>query len=236
MIYKGALVTALLALGLPAAAQNADAGGALYRVHCYACHGQEGEGVPGVSFRSGQYRRASTDEELSRLILNGVPGTGMPPTNLNPDERRNVVAYLRSLHATGASAKGTGDAARGMAVFNGKGGCLKCHRVAGEGSRTGPDLSDIGALRNAAYLEKALAEPNDSIAPANRYVRVVTKEGTTINGRRLNEDTHTIQLIDEKERLVSLNRADLREVVLVKTSPMPSFRGKLTPEEMNDVV
>ncbi|MBZ5602391.1 MAG: c-type cytochrome [Acidobacteriia bacterium] len=236
MIYRGAFVTALLLWSLPAGAQSVDAGGPLYRVHCYPCHGQEGESVPGVSFRSGQYRRASTDEELSRIILGGIPGTGMPPTNLSADERRNLVAYLRSMHSTGESAKGAGDAARGMAIFDGKGACLNCHRVRGKGSRMGPDLSDVGALRNAAYLEKALTDPNDAIAPANRFVRVVTKDGTAISGRRLNEDTHTIQLIDEKERLVSLNRSELREVVLVKTSPMPGYREKLSAQEMTDVV
>ena len=235
MVYKSALVLALLFPALPVAGQSVDAGGLLYRTHCYPCHGQEGEGVPGVSFRAGTYRRASTDDEISRIILSGIPGTGMPPTNLTADERRNLVAYLRSMHNKGEAAKGTGDAAHGMAIFDSK-GCLNCHRVRGAGSRMGPDLSDIGALRNAAYLEKSLTDPSDVIAPANRFVRVVTKQGATITGRRLNEDTQTIQLIDEKERLLSLTKSDLREVTLMKTSPMPSYREKLNSQEMNDLV
>ena len=236
MILKGAVALVLLISALPLAAQNADAGGQLYRVHCYPCHGQEGESIPGVSFRSGNYRRASNDEELSRIVLNGIPGTGMPPTNLNPDERRNLVAYLRSMHSAGASAKGEGDAARGREIVEGKGNCLHCHRVGAKGSRTGPDLTDIGAIRNAAYLEKSLIDPNDTIAPANRYVSIQTADGKTINGRRLNEDTHTIQLIDDKEHLISLRKSDLRTINLVKTSPMPSYKDKLNSQELTDVV
>jgi putative heme-binding domain-containing protein len=234
MVYKGALALALFLPLLPA--QSVDAGIQLYRTHCYPCHGQEGESVPGVSFRSGQYRRASNDEELSRIILNGIPGTGMPPTNLNTDERRNLVAYLRWMHATGATAKGSGDVARGMEVVQGKGGCLKCHRIGTNGSRLGPDLSDIGALRNATYLEKSLTDPNDTIAPANRFMRVTLNDGTSVTGRRLNEDSHTVQLIDEKERLVSLEKSALKSVTLLKTSPMPSYRDKLSAQELNDVV
>jgi putative heme-binding domain-containing protein len=234
MVYKSALVAALFAGRL--AAQNVDAGGQLYRAHCFVCHGQEGESIPGVSFRSGQYRRASTDEEISRIILNGVPGTGMPPTNLNPEERRNLVAYLRSMHSTGATAKGAGDAGRGLAIFEGKGGCGNCHRVGGKGSRLGPDLTDIGSLRNAAYLEQALVDPSKDIAPQNRFVHLVMKDGSSISGRRLNEDTATVQLIDEKERLVSVEKTDVRNLTLVKTSAMPSFRGKLSEQEMTDVV
>src|SRR5258708_270446 len=130
MVHKSAHVMALLSLALPLAAQTAaDAGQQIYRAHCFVCHGQEGESIPGVSFRSGQFRRASTDDELSRIVLNGIPGTGMPPTNLNTDERKSLVAYLRSMHDTRAAAKGTGDAARGSAIFEGKGACLNCHRA-----------------------------------------------------------------------------------------------------------
>src|SRR5215468_270531 len=38
-----------------------------------------------------------------------------------------------------------GDAVRGKAIFEGKGNCQSCHRVAGVGSVFGPDLSTIGA-------------------------------------------------------------------------------------------
>ena len=226
-----------LFLTLPLAAQTAaDAGQQLYKAHCFVCHGQEGESIPGVNFRSGQLRRASTDEELSRLILNGIPGTGMPPTNLSADERRNLVAFLRAMHDTRATAKGSGDATSGMAVFEGKGGCFNCHRVRGKGSRLGPDLSDIGSLRNAPYLAESLVDPSKTVAPANRFVHVVTKQGTVIDGRRLNEDTHTIQLIDQQERLLSIDKSDLREVTLVKTSAMPSYRDKLSAQEITDLV
>ncbi len=160
----------------------------------------------------------------------------MPPTNLAEPQRRVLVAYIRSMHQSGANAKGSGDAARGLVIFEGKGGCLGCHRVGAKGSRLGPDLSGIGSLKTAAYFEQTLTSPNESIAPQNRFVRVVTKQGVTISGRRLNEDTHTIQLIDEKEHLLSLSKSDLREFELLKTSPMPSYKDKLTQQEIADVV
>ncbi|PYR39191.1 MAG: hypothetical protein DMF90_00645 [Acidobacteria bacterium] len=67
-------------------------------------------------------------------------------------------------------------------------------------------------------------------------MRAVTKGGQVVTGRRLNEDTFTVQLIDDKERLISLNKSDLREYEILKTSPMPSFRDKLNIEEIADVV
>jgi hypothetical protein len=72
--------------------------------------------------------------------------------------------------------------------------------------------------------------------PINRPVRIVTRDGRTIRGRRLNEDTFTVQLIDENERLLSLAKSEIREFEAGTASPMPSFAGKLTGEEIADLL
>ena len=74
------------------------------------------------------------------------------------------------------------------------------------------------------------------MVPINRPIRAVTNEGVVINGRRLNEDTYTVQLIDERGRLVSLVKSDLNEYTVLTTSPMPSYEGKLTPDEVADLL
>ena len=84
----------------------------------------------------------------------------------------------------------------------------------GNGPRVAPDLSDIGAIRSPAQLYRSLTEPATQMMPINRPVRIVTRDGRTIRGRRLNEDTYTVQLIDEQERLVSLDKTDIREFEL----------------------
>ena len=50
-----------------------------------------------------------------------------------------------------------------------------------------------------------------TICSTNRPVRIVTKDGKTINGRRLNEDTFTVQIIDDQERMLSLAKSDFRD-------------------------
>src|SRR5579863_1711197 len=140
---------ALLCLAIPLAAQqrylssDVETGSRLYRANCFACHGPEGNSIPGVDFRRGQFKRASTDEDLFRVIVTGVPGTAMPPTAVNDAARLALVAYIRSLHDSAASSVGSGDAARGRALFEGKGACATCHRVNGKGSRVAPDLSEV---------------------------------------------------------------------------------------------
>jgi putative heme-binding domain-containing protein len=130
----------------------------------------------------------------------------------------------------------TGNAARGREVFEGKGGCAKCHRVGRVGSHAGPNLSDVGAVRSAGSIQRSLVDPTSQMMPVNRPVRLVTKDGTVINGRRLNEDTYSIQIMDDGERIHSLLKADLREYTIVKTSPMPSYKGTLSSEELSDLL
>ncbi len=43
-------------------------------------------------------------------------------------------------------------------------GCGGCHKIAGEQGAIGPDLTKIGAKKNAAYLTRAVLDPNADIA------------------------------------------------------------------------
>jgi mono/diheme cytochrome c family protein len=72
--------------------------------------------------------------------------------------------------------------------------------------------------------------------PINRPVRIVTKAGETIDGRRLNEDTYTVQVTDAEGRLISLSKRDLREFTIATKSLMPSYKGELTQDELADLV
>jgi putative heme-binding domain-containing protein len=207
----------------------------LFLANCAGCHGPEGDAIFGVDLAHNEFRHATTDADLIRIVRTGIQGTDMPPSNFSPQQAATIVAYLRSLASTPAETV-PGDVARGKSVFEGKGGCVTCHRVGDSGSRTGPDLSDIGHLRRAEEIRKSLEEPGAEIQPQNRTYRVVSRDGVTVIGRLLNQDTHTIQLMDSKEQLRSFAKASLREYGLVETSPMPSYRDKLTAEEMVDLV
>jgi quinoprotein glucose dehydrogenase len=172
---------------------------------------------------------------MPSLITTGIQGTGMLAFKFDTAELTGIVAYLRNMNSFDRGSTKAGDAARGQLAFEGKGGCLRCHRVGAQGALVAPDLSDIGAIRSAASLERSLIDPSSQMMPINRPVRAVTRDGTVINGRRLNEDTYTVQLLDDQERLVALTKADLREYTILTTSPMPAQKN-LSPNELADLV
>lgn len=118
----------------------------------------------------------------------------------------------------------------------GKGMCLTCHRVQGRGSRLGPDLTDIGAIRSPEQLQTSLLDPDAEILPENRFYRVVTRNGATITGRLLNLDTFQVLMMGPKEQLLSFYKSELREHGFIKGSTMPSSRDTLSRQELADVI
>jgi hypothetical protein len=90
------------------------------------------------------------------------------------------------------------------------------------GPRTAPDLSDIGAIRTPAALQRSLLDPTAAMMPINRPVRASRR--TAARSRPPLERRHLHRAADRRqERLLSLDKIRHREYELGKTSPMPSF-------------
>ena len=217
-------------------AANIQAGYRLYSAQCAVCHGGNGDAIAGVSLARQQFRRASTDADIRNTVTNGVPAAGMPPFQFRTNELDSIVAYIRSGFDISGTPFTVGDAARGRVIYEGKGGCAACHRVRGNGSLGAPDLSDIGASRKPSAIQQSILQPSTAMQPINRPLHIIMRDGRTIEGRRLNEDTATVQLIDKQERLISLSKSDIRELQLGTTSAMPSYAGKFSNTEVADLL
>ena len=82
-------------------------GRAIYKQRCLDCHGPEGRGdgtrAISLSPRPGSlvsaHTSAKSDQELLKIIANGLPRTAMPAWkgHLSEDEQQAVLAYIRSL-------------------------------------------------------------------------------------------------------------------------------------------
>jgi putative heme-binding domain-containing protein len=211
-----------------------EAGLRYYGNYCAGCHGADGRAMQGANLSRGTFRRATTDDELIRIVINGIPGTAMPPAAFKTEQAALIVAYLRAFPSSVANSTVSGDAAKGRQIFESKGGCFECHRVNGRGSRLGPDLSDVGEVRRPADIERSLVDPGAVILPQNRIMTITTRDGKSIRGRLLNQDTQSIQILTG-EIPMSIARDRIRGVTEDR-APMPSFKDKLAPQELADLV
>jgi len=127
------------------------------------------------------------------------------------------------------------DPSRGKALVESN-GCFDCHRIGEQGSRVGPNLSDIGTRRTPDRLQRSLVAPDEEVLFENRSVRVVTKDGATITGRLLNQDAMSVQMMTPKEELKTYLRANIREYTVLDKGLMPSSQGKLSDQQVADIV
>jgi cytochrome c oxidase cbb3-type subunit III len=219
----------------PNSSEDIAAGSRIFQSHCLGCHGRSGTGGRGPDLTRVDLRYGNTDQELAGVIGEGIPGTEMPFFFFNGRQLQQIVAFVQSLRQS-SPVQVKGNAEKGVVLFRGQGGCLKCHQVNGEGGRLGPDLSQVGARRSPDHLKTSLLQPNQYVSPADRTVHLVTRDGKRLSGIRLNEDTYSLQLLDSEGNLVSVMKSDITEYQLDSNSSMPSYKAAFSESELEDLV
>jgi putative heme-binding domain-containing protein len=210
------------------------AGAKIFRSHCAPCHGSNAQGGVGPSLATGIFFHGSTDGDIYRNVTEGIVGTAMPGTFFEGTQVWQVIAYIRSLGAT-AGAAPPGDSKRGETLFREK-GCSGCHLARGEGGVRGPDLSFAGSQRSADYLRESILDPNANVQPEYWVAKITLNNGKSYSGFVMNEDTHFVQMLDFSKGLQSLRRSDFKSFDMDKNSSMPSYKGTLTGQEVDDLV
>ena len=229
-----ALVVLLQATGLTGG--DVGQGREIFRLRCAECHGGQGEGGRGPNLAAGIFYHGGTDADLSTTIRNGIPGTEMPGFAFSEIRLGQLIAFLRSLPPTEARSQLPGDPKRGEALFRDKGDCLSCHRVGREGSFAAPDLSTVGSRRPVSYLRASLTDPDLDVRPRYWVATVVTASGDRYQGFLLDEDRHTLQILDLDGKLRSFQKPALRSYTVDHHSIMQSYEGVFGASELDDLV
>lgn len=223
-------------LAAPVFAQSdIEAGRKIFEAQCGVCHGQNGTGGRGPGLNRPTLNHAPDDEALQKVISDGIAPEMPGSWQLHPHEVAKVAAYVRSL-GTVPQEQLPGDASNGAALYQAK-GCASCHMIRGAGAGLGPELTDIGARRNAAYLRQTLLNPAGSLPESFQLVEATPESGGAVRGIRVNEDTFTIQIQSFDGRFYSFRKSSLQQLRRLKDqTPMPSFQQTLTPSELDDLV
>jgi cbb3-type cytochrome oxidase subunit 1/mono/diheme cytochrome c family protein len=137
-------------------------GGTLFAANCASCHGPAGRG-DGKASASLLPRPANltaarfSDERLSSVLWNGVPGSAMPPWRQLPaEDLRALVAYIHTLHVPSAapSAQDVKTLDEGKFLFAAN--CASCHGDTGAGN--GPAAGALAPSPTNFHLKKPAQE------------------------------------------------------------------------------
>ena len=128
-----------------------------------------------------------------------------------------------------------GDAAKGKALYNGRGTCFACHAVAGKGGQIGPDLTAIGTKFGADVLLTAMIEPSAGIAFGYESSTITTKDGRTHSGFIV-ADGDVVVLKDLAGQQHAIDKSAIKSRVTDTQSIMPSVRALgLSAQDLADL-
>jgi len=206
---------------------------------CAGCHGLDGKGserAPNIADRPSVQRLS--DMQISRIIQDGVPGTGMPAFHsLENSQIEAVVGYLRILQGTKRTVSLPGNPEHGKEVFFTKGKCSGCHMVAGQGGFIASDLSEYANTHTVEQMRSAIIQPIANSDVQAHLATAVVRGGEKYVGRVRNEDNFSLQLQTLDGIFHFISKSDLESIDYDSQTLMPSDYGStLGRDELNDLI
>jgi putative membrane-bound dehydrogenase-like protein len=145
------------------------------------------------------------------------------------EEREEVI---REISAKLSPLKG--DRARGEKVYQTS--CATCHRLAGQGTKVGPDLEGVLGRDRAALLVDLL-DPNRAMDPSYQVYVVRTTSNETVNGILASETPAGVTLRRAGGEESTIARRDIAEIKAWPASLMPDgIENNVTAQNFADLL
>ncbi len=131
-----------------------------------------------------------------------------------------------------------GNALRGRKLFAERAdwGCLRCHKLHGEGGEVGPDLTGIGIKSGRARVLESILQPNRAISPGFETVIITRRDDTSVVGVVKVETAESLAIDSPEEGRVVVRKADVKSREHAP-SAMPEGLGDLmTRADLRDLV
>ncbi|MEX2015854.1 MAG: c-type cytochrome, partial [Candidatus Hydrogenedentales bacterium] len=127
-----------------------------------------------------------------------------------------------------------GDAAKGRVMFQEL--CIECHRIGGEGTDLGPDLTEIGRKSRETLLHD-IVDPNAAVDTQYISYAIETHDGTFVSGIVAQETDNAVTLRAAQGEETTISRGDIKEMFTSGLSIMPEeLEVDMDPQEMADLL
>ncbi len=173
---------------------------------------------------------ANVARQLQRVVGSGFVEIWGPIEQVAHDEE----AYGRYREILSKDALATADLRKGKRLFAQT--CGGCHKMFGEGSDLGPDLTGSNRT-DVDYILLNVLEPSAEIQDDYRMVVISTRDGRTFTGNIVNENQRQVVLRVVGQDPVVINKSSIqsREVTDVSMMP-PGLFEHMDEEEIVNLV
>jgi putative membrane-bound dehydrogenase-like protein len=182
--------------------------------------------IPAADISAAQQRQLASHDnrELDALITN-IWGRVNAAT---PEEKLAVVRRLNNDLRAAA-----GNAENGKLLFREH--CGKCHKLFGEGTAIGPDLTAANR-GDRDFLLVSLVDPNSQVRKEFLSHVVQTVDGRVLTGIVVDESAAALILLDANNQRPTVNKNDIEAIEPSTVSLMPEgLLEKLSPGQLRDL-
>jgi putative heme-binding domain-containing protein len=133
----------------------------------------------------------------------------------------------------------TGDPKRGKALFHDLQGlgCIRCHRINGDGGDIGPDLTGIHAKYPRAFIIESVLYPSKQIMDGYQQVLFETKDDEDLAGIVRNETADEVTIVDSGAIKHVLKKSDIKSRKNSQISLMPEgLQSGLSVAQFSDLI
>ena len=78
-------------------------GARIFRERCSVCHGKDGTGGHAPQLNRSRLNHGDSDLTIYKIVRDGIPQTGMAAVAMSPQERWELIGYLRTLQVAASS-------------------------------------------------------------------------------------------------------------------------------------
>jgi putative heme-binding domain-containing protein len=133
----------------------------------------------------------------------------------------------------------SGDVERGRQLFHEATTvqCRNCHRIRGQGTELGPDLSEIGKKHDRAKLLESILTPSLNIEPKYLAWLAETKSGNVYAGLMVKRDDKEVILKDAQNKQHVIPASDIEGLFPQRKSFMPDLLVRdFTAQQLADLL
>ena len=177
--------------------------------------------LPGLhqQHRQGRLRerhRRRAPGHRGRRAAQAVPGQGTAQAQ-GPGPRLDARRAARRSRRASCTGRNFENGQKAFAAAR----CVLCHRFAGEGGATGPDLTQAAGRFGFKDLAEAIVDPSKVVSDQYRASIVATDSGKVYTGRIVGETTDKLTILVDPEdstKVVEIPKSEIEEI-----EPSPSL-------------
>ena len=131
-----------------------------------------------------------------------------------------------------------GNAEAGRKIFfeRAEAQCLRCHKMKGEGSEVGPELTTLGQTKPREYLLEAIVYPNKAIAQGFDSIMITLKDDTDVSGVLRGETADEVIVAQPGGVIAKVKKSDIASRRTGLSGMPEGFGQLLSKRDLRDLV